>query len=116
MQCLLDFLFSLFILSAIRKSQAIVPSEAVGLKSAIDGKVFLSLMADWMCISYLFMIICLAGKSKISESNGDPGQETTKKKGMILPFQPLTMTFHNVKYFVDMPKVFVLKNLLTCTC
>ncbi|KHN40066.1 ABC transporter G family member 31 [Glycine soja] len=25
-------------------------------------------------------------------------------KGMILPFQPLTMTFHNVNYFVDMPK------------
>ncbi|KAL8516358.1 hypothetical protein ACS0TY_014856 [Phlomoides rotata] len=27
-----------------------------------------------------------------------------KKKGMILPFQPLTITFHNVNYFVDMPK------------
>ncbi|WOG90844.1 hypothetical protein DCAR_0310090 [Daucus carota subsp. sativus] len=27
-----------------------------------------------------------------------------KRKGMILPFQPLTMTFHNVDYFVDMPK------------
>ncbi|XP_051131702.1 ABC transporter G family member 31 [Andrographis paniculata] len=27
-----------------------------------------------------------------------------KTKGMILPFQPLTMTFHNVDYFVDMPK------------
>ncbi|AES98592.2 ABC transporter G family member 31 isoform X1 [Medicago truncatula] len=25
-------------------------------------------------------------------------------KGMILPFQPLTMTFHNVNYYVDMPK------------
>jgi hypothetical protein len=31
--------------------------------------------------------------------------ESSKKKGMILPFQPLTMTFHNVNYFVDMPKV-----------
>ncbi|XP_074329259.1 ABC transporter G family member 31-like isoform X2 [Apium graveolens] len=29
---------------------------------------------------------------------------TAKKKGMILPFQPLTMTFHNVNYYVDMPK------------
>ncbi|KAL8127808.1 hypothetical protein AgCh_014659 [Apium graveolens] len=27
-----------------------------------------------------------------------------KRKGMILPFQPLTMTFRNVDYFVDMPK------------
>ncbi|KAI5408719.1 ABC transporter G family member 31 isoform X2 [Lathyrus oleraceus] len=27
-----------------------------------------------------------------------------KNKGLILPFQPLTMTFHNVNYYVDMPK------------
>ena len=27
---------------------------------------------------------------------------------MILPFLPLTMTFHNVNYFVDMPKVILL--------
>ncbi|XP_052185165.1 ABC transporter G family member 31 isoform X2 [Diospyros lotus] len=31
-------------------------------------------------------------------------KEGAKRKGMILPFQPLTMTFHNVNYFVDMPK------------
>ncbi|KAK1586668.1 hypothetical protein Q3G72_004873 [Acer saccharum] len=31
-------------------------------------------------------------------------EECGKKKGMILPFQPLAMTFHNVNYFVDMPK------------
>lgn len=34
-----------------------------------------------------------------------PGEGGNKKKGMTLPFQPLTMTFHNVNYFVDMPKV-----------
>jgi hypothetical protein len=32
-------------------------------------------------------------------------EEETKKKGMILPFQPLVMTFHNVNYFVDMTEV-----------
>ncbi|XP_073062087.1 ABC transporter G family member 31 isoform X2 [Primulina eburnea] len=32
------------------------------------------------------------------------GMDAKTKKGMILPFQPLTMTFHNVNYFVDMPK------------
>jgi len=26
-----------------------------------------------------------------------------KSKGMILPFQPLSLTFHNVNYYVDMP-------------
>ncbi|KAL5991460.1 hypothetical protein ACLOJK_012369 [Asimina triloba] len=28
----------------------------------------------------------------------------TSRKGMILPFQPLSMTFRNLNYFVDMPK------------
>ncbi|EPS59556.1 hypothetical protein M569_15249, partial [Genlisea aurea] len=32
------------------------------------------------------------------------GKEERNKKGMILPFQPLAMTFHNVNYYVDMPK------------
>ncbi|XP_021716119.1 ABC transporter G family member 31-like [Chenopodium quinoa] len=32
-------------------------------------------------------------------------------KGMILPFQPLSMTFHNVNYFVDMPKAMKAKGL-----
>ncbi|RWR92141.1 ABC transporter-like protein [Cinnamomum micranthum f. kanehirae] len=30
-------------------------------------------------------------------------QTHSSKKGMILPFQPLSMTFHNVNYYVDMP-------------
>lgn len=66
---------ALTILNQIRKSQAIVSPEEIDPKSATDGS------------------------NKNSESNG-----MTKKKGMILPFQPLAMTFHNVKYFVDMPK------------
>ncbi|XP_068641438.1 ABC transporter G family member 31 [Aristolochia californica] len=32
------------------------------------------------------------------------GLEKNTSRGMILPFQPLSMTFHNVNYFVDMPK------------
>ncbi|KAJ4725593.1 Pleiotropic drug resistance ABC transporter [Melia azedarach] len=38
------------------------------------------------------------------ELNTTSAHEGCKKKGMILPFQPLTMTFHNVNYYVDMPK------------
>ena len=34
------------------------------------------------------------------------------KKGMILPFQPLTMTFHNLNYYVDMPKVYSLNFII----
>ncbi|XP_058109090.1 ABC transporter G family member 31-like [Magnolia sinica] len=47
----------------------------------------------------------------IEEENGDGNGKVptsvprhTSNKGMILPFQPLSMTFHNLNYFVDMPK------------
>jgi len=32
------------------------------------------------------------------------------KKGMILPFQPLSMAFENINYYVDMPPVCVSTN------
>ncbi|KAH9701688.1 ABC transporter G family member 31 [Citrus sinensis] len=38
------------------------------------------------------------------EINTTSAPESGKKKGMILPFQPLAMTFHNVNYYVDMPQ------------
>ncbi|KAM4095378.1 hypothetical protein ACJW30_08G025300 [Castanea mollissima] len=46
-------------------------------------------------------------------SKFDPpsAEEDRKKKGMILPFQPLTMTFLNVNYFVDMPKEMKIKGI-----
>ncbi|KAM1341583.1 hypothetical protein ACFX2F_006016 [Malus domestica] len=40
----------------------------------------------------------------VAEPNPKSTETSSPKKGMILPFQPLTMTFHNVNYFVDMPK------------
>lgn len=38
--------------------------------------------------------------TKSSKSNGGDH----KNKGMILPFQQFTVTFHNVNYYVDMPQ------------
>jgi len=29
-----------------------------------------------------------------------------KKKGMVLPFEPLSMAFSNINYFVDVPVVY----------
>uniref|UniRef100_A0A803LXC5 ABC transporter domain-containing protein n=1 Tax=Chenopodium quinoa TaxID=63459 RepID=A0A803LXC5_CHEQI len=43
------------------------------------------------------------GKDEVLNSNG-VSPRPDKNKGMILPFEPLSMTFHNVNYFVDMPK------------
>ncbi|GAU43517.1 hypothetical protein TSUD_245450 [Trifolium subterraneum] len=37
-------------------------------------------------------------------TNSRSTRDNSNTKGMILPFQPLTMTFHNVNYYVDMPK------------
>ncbi|WOL15675.1 hypothetical protein Cni_G24456 [Canna indica] len=45
-----------------------------------------------------------APTSKPKDSKGI-SEGKSSKKGMTLPFQALAMTFHNVNYFVDMPKV-----------
>ncbi|CAL9782849.1 unnamed protein product [Musa acuminata subsp. burmannicoides] len=43
-------------------------------------------------------------ESNEPEASERTADRNTSNKGMILPFQPLSMTFHNVNYFVDMPK------------
>ncbi|KAM5583255.1 ABC transporter G family member 31-like [Rosa sericea] len=71
---------TLMYLNPLRKNQTVLPLDDTQESPAADG-----------------------GKYKtesIPKSTGDNGP----RKGMILPFQPLTMTFHNVNYSVDMPK------------
>ena len=34
-----------------------------------------------------------------------PMENVSTKKGMVLPFTPLALSFDDVKYFVDMPAV-----------
>lgn len=33
------------------------------------------------------------------------GSIAAKRKGMVLPFEPLSLTFDDIKYYVNMPKV-----------
>ncbi|GMI88964.1 ATP-binding cassette G31, PLEIOTROPIC DRUG RESISTANCE 3, pleiotropic drug resistance 3 [Hibiscus trionum] len=48
---------------------------------------------------------CVTNDVGIEKSKPEaPSGESSSKKGMILPFQPLAMSFQNVNYFVDMPK------------
>ncbi|KAK1589123.1 hypothetical protein Q3G72_030665 [Acer saccharum] len=68
-------------LNPLRTSRTVIPLDAEEENSAGEGVT-----------------------SQKSESITRSYQEGGKKKGMILPFQPLAMTFHNVNYFVDMPK------------
>lgn len=34
------------------------------------------------------------------------GTEVETQRGMVLPFQPLTMSFRNISYYVDVPGVY----------
>jgi hypothetical protein len=43
--------------------------------------------------------------------NADADTGNAPRRGMILPFQPLAMSFESVNYFVDMPAVRILLQL-----
>lgn len=50
----------------------------------------------------------MASKENAEENRAENDFEskiTYVKRGMVLPFTPLTMSFDNVNYYVDMPKV-----------
>lgn len=51
----------------------------------------------------------IVSKENAEENRAENGSESYKstyvKRGMVLPFTPLTMSFDNVNYYVDMPKV-----------
>ena len=50
------------------------------------------------------------------EGNNELAIRVPPKQGMILPFQPLAMSFEDVNYLVDMPPVwnFIPKTALLC--
>ncbi|XVF19871.1 hypothetical protein REPUB_Repub11eG0148300 [Reevesia pubescens] len=68
-------------LNPLRKAQAIIPPDDAE-ESSVRKDV----------------------QNKKLESGAPSPHNGSRKKGMILPFQPLAMTFHNVNYYVDMPK------------
>lgn len=43
--------------------------------------------------------------SRNEDSSLGSARGVAPKKGMVLPFTPLSMSFDNVNYFVDMPPV-----------
>ena len=58
-------------------------------------------------VFYVFdMELNLSGElEKQQVSSQHSPKKTGIKRGMILPFLPLSMSFDNVNYYVDMPKV-----------
>lgn len=51
------------------------------------------------------------GPSETSVDIASLNRQEQAQKGMILPFEPLALTFHNVSYYVDMPAVSCSLNL-----
>lgn len=50
----------------------------------------------------------LSGRKE--EASLEAASGITPKRGMVLPFTPLAMSFDNVYYFVDMPPVRIVYN------
>lgn len=82
------FTLAMTYLKPLGKAQAVVEADSTEKNNGV-------------CNTSLEMVTDV--RSGTSEER-QVAQENMVKKGMILPFQPLVMTFHNVNYFVDMPK------------
>ncbi|GJZ72461.1 ABC transporter G family member 35-like protein [Tanacetum coccineum] len=89
--------------SALGKPQAIISKEAPQYgNQQLDERSFKSLISIFVNVTYFVE----GDKEKQlvrNQSNSDDAN--VRKKGMILPFTPLAMSFDSVNYFVDMPQV-----------
>lgn len=71
-------------------------SDTLALNSAALGKIR--------------AIVPEQGNTEQTEEGTELSEQANqnKKKGMILPFEPYSLTFDDIKYSVDMPKVITL--------
>ena len=42
---------------------------------------------------------------QVRNTNGSSSSNNQVKRGMVLPFEPLSLAFNHVNYYVDMPAV-----------
>lgn len=47
----------------------------------------------------------MAGNNTLESSIGTSAVQARVKRGMVLPFQPLSLAFNHENYYVDMPAV-----------
>lgn len=47
----------------------------------------------------------MAARNTRNQKNVSFGGSPSMKKGMVLPFQPLSVAFNHINYYVDMPTV-----------
>ncbi|KAL3696501.1 hypothetical protein R1sor_010577 [Riccia sorocarpa] len=113
-------LFNILVVAALKylnpfdKPQATLPEESLKEKAvARDGEAAVSGPSMKLEMSRLDRRSGSAHRGRETQkADGGGGLneeavsqegEGTVKKGMILPFRPLALTFHNVCYYVDMP-------------
>lgn len=73
---------------ALREKEATITSENTGIESADQHN------------------------SESGPNNEEPVESAQAKKGMVLPFTPLSMVFDNIRYSVDMPEEMKAKGVL----
>ncbi|CAJ2674952.1 unnamed protein product [Trifolium pratense] len=92
---LFNFFFALALhcLSPFRKDQAGLSQEKLLERNASTAEEFIQSQTQKS-----------SSDTKMDEGVVENKASSTGKKGMVLPFQPLSLTFDDIKYFVDMPQ------------
>ncbi|KAJ0958836.1 putative iron-chelate-transporting ATPase [Helianthus annuus] len=87
---LFNVLFTLFLtyLNPLGNHQAIIPRGTVKSQKTRNGIVS----------------VIIELKDYLQRSPSYAGAEADSQRGMVLPFQPLTMSFRNISYYVDVPR------------
>ncbi|KAF3447187.1 hypothetical protein FNV43_RR12367 [Rhamnella rubrinervis] len=105
---LVNFLYTLALeyLDPIGKTKAVLSKEALDEKNAIKTGEFMELSSTGNSSTErgnesgrtILLRTLSAGVGNIEETNQN------RKRGMVLPFEPLLITFNEIKYAVDMPQ------------
>jgi ABC-type multidrug transport system ATPase subunit len=67
-------------------------------------KQTISLFVDMPALEKQQAVVSKENTEENRAENGSKSKSIDVKRGMVLPFTPLTMSFDNVNYYVDMPK------------
>ncbi|WJX16311.1 transcription factor [Trifolium repens] len=87
------FALALHCLSPFRKDQAGLSQEKLQERNASTPEEFIQSQTQKS-----------SSDTKMDEAVVENKASSTGRKGMVLPFQPLSLTFDDIKYFVDMPQ------------
>ncbi|XP_029129133.1 ABC transporter G family member 29 isoform X3 [Cajanus cajan] len=101
------FTFALMFLNPIGKKQAIISEEEASEKEEPNREIALQSISstDGRNIAAMKQMNSQGDSSRLRsiDSTHELATGVAPKRGMVLPFQPLAMSFDSVNYYVDMP-------------